>query len=68
MKILIYGVGGFTRRYFPITREIIENAGMELMGFVDSKAVNYQDGYVGFRVYSPAELPNIDFDRVYIYT
>ena len=68
MKILIYGVGGFTRRYFPITREIIENAGMELMGFVDSKAVNFQDGYVGFRVYSPAELPNIDFDRVYIFT
>ncbi len=67
MKILIYGIGGFTRRYFPITREIIDNAGMELMGFVDSKALDFQSGYEGFRVYSPTEMSDIDFNRVYIY-
>ena len=67
MKVLIYGIGGFTRRFLPTTLEILQRARINLLGFVDQNYRNFRMGYQGIRVYAPSDVAKIEFDRIYIY-
>ena len=66
-KILIYGVGGFTKRYWNTTKEFIADLPIVMLGFVDKRATDYKEGYMGEAVFDPGEIRNIDFDHIYIY-
>lgn len=67
IKILIYGLGWFTKRYFESTKELQKYAPIEFLGFVDKRAKEFSNGYCGLQVYLPEELPTLEYDRIFIY-
>lgn len=64
---IIYGIGGFTRRYLPITREFLEGTDINLIGFVDKAADASNCTFDGKLLHHPSELPRLSFDYIFIY-
>ena len=66
-NVVIYGIGGFTRRYLPITREFLEGTDINLIGFVDKAADASNCTFDGKPLHHPSELPRLSFDYIFIY-